>query len=133
MRCSILTVATLLLAAPQLAAANWPERLLDQREAFREAWPQALDGDARPIRDNQLLLSDYPLYPDLQAAWMRSQIGRIGDQEIEQFVSGNPRSSAVRDLRYRWMKSLASCGSGSHRCGFARLHARRFCIRPILS
>ncbi|NNF60972.1 MAG: transglycosylase SLT domain-containing protein [Gammaproteobacteria bacterium] len=96
------------LAAP--LAANWSQRLEQQRDAFRQAWPEALDGDASSIRQHQLLLSDYPLYPDLQAAWLRSQLGRIDDAEIADFVSRHRGSSAIRDLRYRWAKSLASRG-----------------------
>ncbi|MDH3588127.1 MAG: hypothetical protein OEQ74_01860, partial [Gammaproteobacteria bacterium] len=72
-------IAALLLIVPQMAPANWSQRLQDQREAFREAWPKALDGDAASLRQNQLLLADYPLYPDLQAAWLRSQLGPIND------------------------------------------------------
>ncbi|MDH3647182.1 MAG: transglycosylase SLT domain-containing protein [Gammaproteobacteria bacterium] len=106
-------IAALLLLLPQLATANWPQRLEDQRDAFRDAWQRALDGDASAIRQNQLLLADYPLYPDLQAAWLRSQVGKIADSEIDEFVSNHSGSSAVRDLRYRWAKSLAARGQWS--------------------
>lgn len=113
MRLSSLLIVALLLVLPQWAPANWSQRLQDQREVFREAWPQVLDGDATSLRKNQLLLVDYPLYPDLQAAWLRSQLGRIDDSEISDFVAKNWQSSAIRDLRYRWAKSLASRGQWS--------------------
>ncbi len=98
------------LVAPRVGDANWPERLEQQREAFRTAWPLAAAGNSDAVKSNATLLSDYPLYPDLQAAFLRTQVGKVSDDEIRQFVAASADPSAVRDLRYRWAESLARRG-----------------------
>ena len=110
----IRTIATILITTTAVltgsAEANWPERLEDQREAFREAWPRALDGDAGTLRRTEPLLADYPLYPDLKAAWLRTQLGKVPDADVREFVEQGPDSTMLRRLRYRWATSLARRG-----------------------
>lgn len=107
-------VATILITTTAvltgIAEANWPERLEEQRTAFREAWPRAAGGDVQALRAHEPLLADYPLYPDLRAAWLRSQLGKVPDDEVREFVERAPESTSMRRLRYRWATSLAERG-----------------------
>ncbi|MBT8143542.1 MAG: hypothetical protein KJO55_02510, partial [Gammaproteobacteria bacterium] len=101
---------TLIVLAPVLGAiaeANWPARLEQQRQAFRDVWPAVTAGDRQPLQRNETLLADYPLYPDLQAAWLRTQVGKVADDEINRFLSTSDPGSLANSLRYRWTRSLA--------------------------
>ncbi len=89
------------------AALAADERLEAQRDAFRQALPKAEAGDWKSVRPYLDLLRDYPLRPDLSAAWLRSSLGPDTDAEVRQLLDQHPDLGFTRDLRYQWAQSLA--------------------------
>jgi len=93
------------------AARADDQHLADQRAAFRQALPKAELGDWDAVHPYLALLQDYPLRPDLSAAWLRSRLGRETDAEVVQFLERYPDLSFSGDLRYHWARSLARRGA----------------------
>jgi soluble lytic murein transglycosylase len=106
-RIALLTTFALLLAAAPAGAAT----LEAQREAFQAALPHAEAG--RWDRVEPLLgdLQGYPLLPDLRAAWLRSQLGRVSDAEVREFLARHPDLGFSAALRRQWAGSLARRGA----------------------
>ena len=105
-RLGIIFVIAGVLAGAQLASAN-ASHLQAQREAFRLALAKAELGDWDRVRPHLDLLSDYPLRPDLTAAWLRRKLGPDTDAEVERFLGRYPGLGFSADLRYQWALSLA--------------------------
>ncbi len=82
--------------------------LQEQRQVFKTAYRKAQSGIWPDSEQDLAVLSSYPLYPDLRAAYLSARVGRIADGEIESFLSEHSHYSFVRSLRYRWARSLAS-------------------------
>jgi soluble lytic murein transglycosylase len=78
-----------------------------QRAAFRAALPLAEAGNWDLVRPKLALLEDYPLLPDLRAAWLRNQLGRVGDAEVREFLARHPDLNFSAELRRRLAGSLA--------------------------
>ncbi len=93
------------------AGAVWADvdegRLDAQREAFRKALLRAELGDWNGVRPHLDLLEDYPLRPDIGAAWLGSSLGPATDPEVGRFLDRHPDLGFTADLRYRWLRSLA--------------------------
>jgi soluble lytic murein transglycosylase len=86
------------------------DRLTEQRAAFRAALPAAETGrwpGAEPYLDT---LADYPLLPDLRAAWLRASLGPGTDTELAGFLQRYPDLGFSADLRVQWARSLAARG-----------------------
>lgn len=97
----------LMLFLPAVAQGADPARLEEQRDAFRNARPAAEAGrwsDVEPLLE---ILADYPLLPDLRAAWLRANLGPQTDQELAGFLQQYPDLGFSADLRVRWARSLA--------------------------
>jgi soluble lytic murein transglycosylase len=105
-----LLLAGLALCAPVHAAQD-PYK--DAREAFKSAYERL---DAAPEADSAKL-RDYPLYPYLQAARLiRALEGRpetlaAADAHIDAFLTRYNREPVTRDLRRKWLASLADRAS----------------------
>ena len=97
----------LALSASIVAPAGETDRLEEQRAAFRQALVSAELGDWDSVQPHLDLLEDYPLRPDLSAAWLRRRVGRDTDAEMASFLSRYPDYGFSRDLRYQWARSLA--------------------------
>jgi soluble lytic murein transglycosylase len=101
---------SLLLMFTGVAHAGAPT-IESQREAFRAALPQAAAGNWDRIGPQLALLEDYPLMPDLRAAWLRNRIGRVSDAEVRAFLQAHPDLGFSADLRKRLATSLAGRGA----------------------
>jgi soluble lytic murein transglycosylase len=97
----------LALSASIIASADETDRLAEQRAAFRQALVSAELGDWDSVRPHLDLLEDYPLRPDLSAAWLRRRVDQDTDAEMARFLARYPDYGFSRDLRYRWARSLA--------------------------
>ena len=92
-----------LLAAGQPAAAQTEA----QRETFRRALPLAEAGRWADVEPLLGALEGYPLLPDLRAAWLRSRVGQVPDDEIRAFLTAHAELAFAAGLRRRWASSLA--------------------------
>ena len=108
MRAHILTF--LLVCPVSLAAAatdTVTDRLLLQREAFIAARPAAEAGRWADVEPFLGILEDYPLVPDLRAAWLRKRLSETTDGETRAFLDRYPDLGFTRGLRLAWARSLA--------------------------
>ncbi|MFK8028775.1 MAG: transglycosylase SLT domain-containing protein [Gammaproteobacteria bacterium] len=80
------------------------------RKEFKQAYAQAAAGNSRAIRNASSDLKAYPLWTDVQAAHYRSQLGKISDKTVHNFIDEHAGSAAVNTLRYRFAKSLVKRG-----------------------
>lgn len=101
-------VAASIALAPVAGFAD--EMLERQRAAFRDVYPKAELGMWQPVEEQQELLSDYALWPDLRAAWLRSRPGILKDDEIRIYLEDYDTLKPARDLRYRYALHLAEDG-----------------------
>jgi soluble lytic murein transglycosylase len=106
-RIALLTTFALLLATAPADAAT----LEAQREAFRAALPHAEAGRWDRVEPRLGELQGYPLLPDLRAAWLRSQLGRVSDAEVREFLARHPDLGFSAALRRQWADSLARRGA----------------------
>ncbi|HSD70865.1 MAG TPA: hypothetical protein VLB07_15000, partial [Woeseiaceae bacterium] len=98
-----------------VSAADAGDRLERQRASFVEAFPAAELGDWGPVEERQDLLSDYILWPDLRAAWLKARLKQdpmdaATESEVLGFLSANGSLRLTRDLRYSYALKLASMG-----------------------
>lgn len=89
------------------AAVDAEARLEAQREAFRQARPLAEAGRWNEVEPLLADLQGYVLLPDLRAAWLRTQLGRISDAEVAEFLESHANLGFVPALRRQWIGSLA--------------------------
>lgn len=78
-----------------------------QREAFIAARPAAEAGRWEDVEPFLEILRDYPLLPDLRAAWLRKRLGDANDEETGAFLARYPALGFSRGLRLAWAQSLA--------------------------
>lgn len=104
----LLLLAAALAAAPASAFPGpaGPD-LQTQREAFLKARVQAEAGRWEGVEPWLGVLEDYPLVPDLRAAWLDANLGPETDQEVSRFLASHDDLAFARGLRYRWALSLA--------------------------
>ena len=107
-RTAPLTTLALLLMLVAPAAAGTLE---DQREAFRAALPHAEVGNWPAVEPYLATLENYPLLPDLRAAWLRNRLGRVDDAEVREFLQRYPELGFSAGLRRQWAGSLARRGA----------------------
>jgi soluble lytic murein transglycosylase len=106
-RTALLITLALLFAAAQASATT----IESQREIFRAALPQAEAGNWDRVKPRLGELEDYPLLPDLRAAWLRSQLGRVDDAKVREFLADHPEFGFSAGLRRQWAASLAQRGA----------------------
>ncbi|MGB5247389.1 MAG: transglycosylase SLT domain-containing protein [Woeseia sp.] len=102
---TVARIAALLFLPAFLMGATSSE-LEQQRAAFREAYAQAELGiwDLAPERES--LLRRYILWPDLQAAFLKTRL-RANDGDVIAFINNYGDLKPARELRYRYALSLA--------------------------
>ena len=106
-RLRLLTTLALLLAVTPASAKT----LESQREAFKRALPQAEAGRWAQVEPLLGVLVEYPLVPDLRAAWLRTQMSQASDAEIGAFLEQYPALGFSAALRRQWAGSLARRGA----------------------
>lgn len=82
--------------------------LLTQRAAFRDAYADAELGIWH--KEQESLLGNYVLWPDLKAAYLRTRTGKVADEEIRDFLERHGTLKPARELRYRFALHLAGVG-----------------------
>ena len=95
-------------AAPPLLAQG-PD-LSDERALFIKLRPSAERGNWSAIEPHLDELADYPLLPDLRAAWLRRRMGPATDQEMARFLNANASLGFTNGLRLSWARSMAARG-----------------------
>jgi len=78
-----------------------------QRQVFRDIYAAVERGDWAPAEANQSLLSDYVLWPDLRAAYLRTRLNKGDDADIRAFLDQYGTLKPARELRYRFARQLA--------------------------
>jgi soluble lytic murein transglycosylase len=106
-RTALLTTLVLLFASAQASATT----IESQREIFRAALPHAESGNWDRVKPRLEELEGYPLLPDLRAAWLRSQLGRVDDARVREFLASHPGLGFSTALRRQWAGSLARRGA----------------------
>ena len=114
-RLSIRRFAGVVLAAALLATAPAQAAEIDQqRELFKRVYETVERGDWSPVDGLTLsereLLERYVLWPDLKAAWLRTNLKKTTPAEIDAFLDQYGTLRPARDLRYRKALSLAKSG-----------------------
>ncbi len=96
--------------ATLFALSTHAATLQQQREAFRAVYPEAELANWQAVVDQQDILRDYVLWPDLRAAWLRASLARKDrdDAEVNQFLNQYGTLKPARELRYRYSLQLAS-------------------------
>ncbi len=102
--CSVLLIAFCL---PLVAAAD-DDPYAEQRRIFAKLLPRAELGDWRSVEARLDELDGYPLLPDLRAAWLRRNVGRSTDDEIDRLLEQYPDLAFSGGLRLKWIRSLAA-------------------------
>ena len=85
-----------------------------QRALFLDVYESVERGNWSSVEalvdDQQQLLQDYVLWPDLRAAWFRATVANADRSEIESFLDTYGALKPARDLRYRYALHLAEVG-----------------------
>jgi soluble lytic murein transglycosylase len=86
----------------------------DARALFMRVYESVERGDWDPVDDltaKELpILEGYVLWPDLRAAWLRANLKRIPQAEVDAFLSRHGTLRPARDLRYRYALHLGRSG-----------------------
>ncbi len=104
------------LAAAVLCAAGASQstEIEQQRDLFKRVFAQVERGQWSAVTDlssaEQDKLSDYPLWPDLRATYLRATLKNAEHAEIEAFLDEYGTLKPARDLRYRYALHLAATG-----------------------
>lgn len=94
-------------AAPPLAAAD----RAGERNAFRAALAAAARGADSDWRKLAAAVdSDYPPYPYIELAALRSDLKHASPEAVERFLARWPDTLAAADLRSAWLRELARRG-----------------------
>ncbi len=104
---ALLLAPLLLLARPGVAE----DGLAGQRALFVELRPKAERGDWAAVEPRLAELDDYPLVPDLRAAWLRRRMGPATDEEMAAFLERHEDLGFASGLRLSWARSLADRGA----------------------
>lgn len=108
-------IMTVLLANAWLANSSAEQaynrdEFSQQRLQFIAAEQAAKSGHWSRFRRLTAQLHDYPLYPYLQYDYLSRHLSLNHDKEIQHFLSQNPGAPIARQLRRRWLFSLARKG-----------------------
>lgn len=94
------------LSGPVAHSAVPTSELELQRQLFRSVFPSVERGDWSAVdalvADDQRILRQYTLWPDLRATWLRANIASTSAAEIESFVQQYGTLRPARELRYRY-------------------------------
>jgi len=107
------SLAALLLSAvlSHMAGATGIEQ---QRELFLQVYESVERGDWSAVdalsAEQQQLLQEYVLWPDLRAAWLRATLGHTSQDVVEGFLNQYGTLKPARELRYQYALHLARTG-----------------------
>ena len=93
---------------PEAAARMAPDRWAEERALFIQLRPQAEMGRWSNVEPHLAELGDYPLVPDLRAAWLHRRLGPGTDAELARFLRRYDKLGFASGLRLRWARSLAA-------------------------
>ena len=115
-RLSIRRFAGVVLATALLTTLPVQATEIDaQRALFKSVYETVERGDWSPVDGLSLsereLLERYVLWPDLRAAWLRTNLKKVKPEEIDAFLDQHGTLRPARDLRYRKALSLAKNGN----------------------
>ena len=82
-------------------------KLEEQRSLFLKAEKKIKKGDFRQFEQHKKSLSDYPLLPYLDYAYLTKRLSKISDQQVADFIAFNADTPLANRLRYLWLKKLA--------------------------
>ena len=104
-----------LLALPFMLPAKSTAPALERpRTLFIEVYPEVERGNWEPVdalgAKDRGLLERYPLWPDLEAAWLKASLPNVDAARIEGFLDRHGQLKPARDLRYRYALHLARSG-----------------------
>jgi len=102
----ITLTAALCAAVLHLAAAGGSDDFERQRSLFKQVFEAAERGEWSAVsglpQNEQDILENYILWPDLRAAYLRATIRHGDDHETEAFLNRYGTLKPARDLRYRY-------------------------------
>ena len=103
-----------------LAGVSQGTEIEQQRALFKSVFADVERGDWNAVTDlssaEQDSLSDYPLWPDLRATYLRATLKNADHAEIEAFLDEYGTLKPARDLRYRYALHLAAAGDLAATC-----------------
>jgi len=86
----------------------YDDQLLEQqRSVFRAIYPDVERGIWQAAAQNEELLRNYVLWPDLRAAYLRTRLEQVDTSEIQAFLDEYGTLKPARELRYRFVLQLA--------------------------
>ncbi|MEM7613052.1 MAG: hypothetical protein AAF270_15310, partial [Pseudomonadota bacterium] len=83
------------------------DHIANARAAFVAVWPEALEGRWPLDAKQRQLLKDYPLWPDLRAAYFSARLADTDPEALEAFMAKYDDLAPIRRLRYRYAEYLA--------------------------
>ena len=87
------------------------DEFAESRELFKSVYPEAERGNFAPVEalapGERAALEAYPLWPDLEAAWLKARLRNIDTDLVDAFLERYGESYAARNLRYRYAIHLA--------------------------
>ncbi len=97
-----------------LAGISQGAQIEQQRALFKQVYAQVERGQWSAVTNlsaaEQDSLSDYPLWPDLRATYLRATMKNADHAEIEAYLDEYGILKPARDLRYRYALHLAAVG-----------------------
>jgi soluble lytic murein transglycosylase len=110
---AIFALVPVALSQPALAEGTAAESET-ARSLFIELYPQVELGDWSLVdalgQEQRAALEAYPLWPDLEAAWLRANLSRVDRDRIDTFLETHGTLKPARDLRYAYALHLARRG-----------------------
>ena len=101
-------VALMLLGSSTPGAAQPASQLEAQRAAFRAVFPEAELGNWQPALEQETVLRDYVLWPDLRAAYLRATMHTVSDAKVIAYLDHYGTIKPARELRYHYSLKLAA-------------------------
>jgi len=78
-----------------------------RRQLFASVYAEAREGEWAAAEAAAAELRDYPLWPDLRAAWLQATIRRADAAAVETFLREHAQLPPARRLADRWIHELA--------------------------
>lgn len=109
----IVTIAKRLILASVLAGLAIPtafaldQRILLQRQAFKNAEQALKSGRLQTFHHISQQLHDYPLYPYLKFEQIKRNLRSNNYRDVQRFLQDHPGTPLAGRLQYLWLKSLA--------------------------
>ncbi|WP_405230452.1 transglycosylase SLT domain-containing protein [Lentisalinibacter sediminis] len=94
-----------------------------RRELFAAVYAEAREGEWASAEAAAAELRDYPLWPDLRAAWLQATIRHADSAQVEAFLREHAHLPPARRLADRWIHELARRGDWSR---FLTLYSGRY-------